>query len=177
LIEWVTIVPREGVTSMNAMNLRTRANFVRGVTPAFFALMWGVPASGQCLGDADCNDFNACTSDACNAGTCEHTPTNVGGPCGNTVNDICTDPDTCDANGNCLPNDAPDGGDCGGPDCLAGLCGPTTYRAQLLPEDGNIGSAPWALARAPRVRVFVRSEDCPGKGFTSSGASAGEPDE
>lgn len=100
-----------------------------------------------CTLNPDCNDHNPCTIDVCDNNVCGHAPRPPGTPCGSSVNDGCTDPDTCNASGQCLPHDTPDGEDCGGPDCLAGQCGATTYRAQLLPEGGNIGSEPRAGAR------------------------------
>jgi hypothetical protein len=101
----------------------------------------------QCAANQDCEDYNACTTDTCDRGGCVHTPTNAGGACGLGINDDCTNPDTCDADGHCLPNNAPDGTGCfqsgfGGGFCTAGLCAPTVFRATLLPEDGNIGSEP-----------------------------------
>ena len=55
-----------------------------------------------------------CTGDDCNNGFCNETldacdlvPTNEGGMCGDDTDNVCTDPDTCDDMGNCLPNNEP----------------------------------------------------------------------
>lgn len=112
-------------------------------------------SSGYCVGmwqinccteHADCDDFNPCTVDSCVADVCQHTNAAPGAPCGSGVDDACTDPDTCDASGQCLTNDTADGEDCGGPDCLAGQCGTASYFAQMLPEGGHIGSEPLGMS-------------------------------
>lgn len=100
-----------------------------------------------CVTNLHCNDFNACTTDTCVQGFCMHAPTNAGGPCGSQIDDDCTDPDTCDADGHCLPNNAPDNTPCVNPDigasvCTAGLCGAPSFQTAALPEDGHLGSEP-----------------------------------
>lgn len=104
-----------------------------------------------CTAPADCNDHNPCTIDSCQGNVCQHANAAPGTPCGSNVDDACTDPDTCNASGQCLTNDTPDGADCGGPDCLGGVCGEIKYRASLLPEGGNIGSEPRDGIRLPEL--------------------------
>ncbi len=59
--------------------------------------------NGQCTctADTDCDDFNDCTTDVCNAGTCENTP----------IPDCCLSDAACD-----------DGDDCTIDVCNAGVC-------------------------------------------------------
>lgn len=64
---------------------------------------------GQCYGDVptDCSQLDGtCHSGFCNSQTnqCETRMNDAGTPCGNSGSSICDNPDTCDANGNCLPN-------------------------------------------------------------------------
>jgi len=107
-----------------------------------FGVCAGTWTTGCCANDDDCDDHNACTSEVCMANACQSTNAAPGTPCGSGVDDDCTDPDACDTNGNCLTMDAVNGDDCGGPDCLGGQCGATTYAATMLPEAGFIGSEP-----------------------------------
>ena len=107
-----------------------------------FGYCVGEHVTNCCNAVADCNDYNACTNDACSNNVCSHTHNPAGTPCGSSSDDACTDPDTCNASGQCLTHDTANGADCGGPNCLGGQCGATTYRAELLPEGGNIGSEP-----------------------------------
>ncbi len=63
---------------------------------------------GSCSVDADCSDQNDCTLESCQGGNCVATgAAPLGTPCGSTTNDACTDPDSCDGAGVCLPNHAP----------------------------------------------------------------------
>ena len=50
-----------------------------------------------CITNGDCDDFDVCTLDACNAGFCEHTPNAA--PCDD--GDACTANDTC-SSGTCV---------------------------------------------------------------------------
>lgn len=65
-----------------------------------------VPFSG-CQNNGDCNDNDACTSDVCNAGTCENTPISC------DDNDACTT-DSCDTLLGCqhVPVNCDDGNPC-----------------------------------------------------------------
>jgi len=62
----------------------------------------------------DCNDDNECTLDRCDAGACVHTPLALGALCGNTTAGECVNPDSCNGNGQCVPNPVPVGTACGG---------------------------------------------------------------
>ncbi len=94
----------------------------------------------ECAEDGECDDDNACTSDACvggfcqntarpngttcpddgndctddecAAGYCTHPPAPAGTSCGDAGVSICSAPDACDDAGSCLPNHAPDGTPC-----------------------------------------------------------------
>jgi hypothetical protein len=107
-----------------------------------FGFCRGTYTFGCCTIAGDCNDHNPCTTDSCAGNTCTHTAAPAGTPCGSGVDGSCTNPDTCNATGQCQANDTADGQDCGGLDCLGGQCGGSRYRASLLPEGGNAGSEP-----------------------------------
>ena len=53
----------------------------------------------------NCDDFNDCTTDTCNAGVCDFVNVASGTPCDD--GQFCTEPDTCNNKGDCLggPND------------------------------------------------------------------------
>ena len=100
-----------------------------------------VCAGGECLGgvQANCNDGNDCTEDACSQATgCTYV--NVAGPCND--GNACTHPDLC-AEGACVP----------GPDiscddnnpCTADSCNPATGCSQVplggACDDGNACTA------------------------------------
>ncbi|NOT00328.1 MAG: hypothetical protein HOP29_06840 [Phycisphaerales bacterium] len=86
-------------------------------------------ASG-CLSPSDCTDGNECTSDSCQVdGVCSFVPRPVRTACGDSTDNPCTDPDTCDGAGACVVNNAADGTSC--PDdrfcngeevCRSGTC-------------------------------------------------------
>ncbi len=89
----------------------------------------------RCDSPSDCNDDNACTNQACVAGTCAFTPVSIGAACGDTAtSDECTAPDTCDGNGVCLPNHQPDGTLCASGHCnLTGVCDCAVERVTTVP--------------------------------------------
>lgn len=103
-----------------------------------------------CTADNQCNDNNACTSDTCTAGACAFTPLPMGTTCGpvdQTIN-VCNLQDTCNGQGACLPNLAPNGTACpdgnlcnGAETCVNGVCsdGPDPCNAPLVcdPADGS----------------------------------------
>ncbi|MCC6994814.1 MAG: hypothetical protein IT370_09415, partial [Deltaproteobacteria bacterium] len=49
---------------------------------------------------ADCNDSNLCTTDACGASGCTHTPVAAGTSCADST--VCNGAETCDASGSCV---------------------------------------------------------------------------
>ena len=57
-----------------------------------------------CQFTGNCDDFNDCTTDTCNAGVCDFVNVSAGSPCED--GEFCTEPDTCNS-GNCVggPND------------------------------------------------------------------------
>jgi hypothetical protein len=86
-------------------------------------------------GDADdCDDSNACTTQACVASFCQFTPVTAGAACGDTTVAECTAADTCSANGVCLANHQPDGTACSGGFCnLTGVCDCAIDRVTAVP--------------------------------------------
>ncbi len=152
-----------GVCSQNQC-LRQPINEDQPCTAPNICITNATCSSGFCVGTwilscctvaADCNDYNPCTNDSCNSNVCTHTNRPPGTPCGSSVVDECTNADVCDNAGVCMKRDAPDGLDCGGPDCLGGQCGPTTYRAQVLPEGSFVGSIPRGIAERPGNDLII----------------------
>lgn len=83
----------------------------------------------ECAVAAECSDGIACTSDVCNSGICNNPPKAAGTACGDASNDTCTNPDTCDGAGACVPNHAANGTSCqagafctSGDVCSGGVC-------------------------------------------------------
>ncbi len=109
----------------------------------------GTRSTGCCNTDADCNDYNACTFDTCEVNVCVRTSEPLGTACGSDADTNCTDPDTCDGAGVCLPNAAADGTTCPGAEpCTSGLCSPVKYTATVLEEGDNdmgvpLGGTEW----------------------------------
>jgi hypothetical protein len=75
---------------------------------------------GSC--DEACDDGNDCTVDICDADECRHPPAEAGALCGSGRDDECTAPDSCDGQGECLPNDAANGNECSDGSCTLGEC-------------------------------------------------------
>ncbi len=105
------------------------------------------PNPGECTGNLDCEDYNDCTSDTCDTGTCVHTPRVAVSSCGSNLDTECTAPDTCLADGTCSSNDVPDGTQCvnagGSPDlCRAGLCGALSFIGEPFSLDEFASSEP-----------------------------------
>ena len=67
-----------------------------------------------CVGDADCNDGNSCTVDACDVdrGRCVFNPGASSAACGDPATGACTAADTCDVRGVCQPNNLQPGTGC-----------------------------------------------------------------
>ncbi len=84
-----------------------------------FAGGWCVNIVAVCTADADCNDNNVCTTDACVNNSCTHT--NNTNTCDD--NNACTANDTC-ANGVCVGGPPPPCDDNNA--CTANQCNPTT---------------------------------------------------
>lgn len=74
--------------------------------------------------DEACDDGNDCTVDICDGAECRHPPADSGARCGSDRADACTAPDSCDGQGQCLPNDAADGSACNDGSCTLGECIP-----------------------------------------------------
>ena len=74
-------------------------------------------------GEPCASDSNDCTKDKCDedlSGECLHTPVSSGSSCGDPSYTECTNPDTCDDDGNCLDNHEPSQTPCGddGTECV-----------------------------------------------------------
>lgn len=91
----------------------------------------GVPDEcdvAECPGDPTCGDVNGNgVPDGCES--CLAPPEPAGTPCGDSSEGRCDHPDTCDGNGSCIPNLAPDDSPCDDglyctieESCLAGQC-------------------------------------------------------
>ncbi len=78
----------------------------------------------------DCDDGNVCTTDACSAGACTHTPAGAGGTCDDGA--YCTVDDTCTASGECTG---------GARDCGATMCDEATDSCGTPTEDGGTPDA------------------------------------
>lgn len=78
--------------------------------------------AGVACDEASCSDDNDCTEDICGAEGCEHVPLEAGVACGSSASDECTQPDACDGEGRCEPNDEPPGAECEGGACAGGDC-------------------------------------------------------
>jgi hypothetical protein len=120
------------------------------------------PGDAGCSSDSECDDQNACTLDHCDGGACVTSGFAVlGATCGSALNDECTDPDTCDDNGQCSPNDLAAGTACGNtnddecanPDvCGNGVCLANDVANGSACTDGSCAVGPWAVRRMWRAR-------------------------
>ena len=118
---------------------------------------------GACVGGVvlDCNDNNACTTDACiGDGTCGHT-LNVGNACND--GSACTAGDTCQAGGGCAgvaSVNCDDGNACTTDACQAvdGACDHTATAAGSVCSDGNPCTAPDACDGAGKCATSAT--DC-----------------
>lgn len=69
-----------------------------------------------------CDDGNDCTVDICDGDECRNAPAQLGALCGSGLADECTQPDSCDGQGECLSNHADDGSVCSDGSCTLGAC-------------------------------------------------------
>lgn len=141
------------------------------------------PDGGLCLGSNGC--------EACQNGTCVTLP--AGSSCALTVigedDTACTDPDTCDESGKCLPNHALDGTPCepDGVACTADVCadGVCTYpplgqpsvpaglcSLELSATGGGLQLAVGA-GTYPGVQDFLRFDNGSGEQLYAAGGIAG----
>lgn len=87
-------------------------------------------ANNEADGTACTADANQCTRDICQGGLCTHPNASIGTPCGDATNaPPCNLPDTCNGQGTCQGNQAPNGTDCRDPFfcngmevCRGGVC-------------------------------------------------------
>jgi len=99
---WIVKVASEGTAVAHTYDSR------EGTTPPSLAVTYT-------LVDANCpSDGNECTADTCTPSGCQYLALD-GQPCGDPASTECTNPDTCDANGVCQPNDEDPGTPCGNP--------------------------------------------------------------
>jgi hypothetical protein len=80
-----------------------------GIAPGSSDNAFKVPAAPM-----NCDDGNPCTDESCHPELGCVTTYNTG-PCGDGSDTECTDPETCDGAGSCLPNDVEAGTTCGDP--------------------------------------------------------------
>lgn len=131
------------------------------------------PSIGACLAscvvDADCDDGNACTDDACSGGVCEHADNS--GPCGGDaclvsvcVAGVCTDTET--------PIACDDGND-----CTSDSCDPVTG-CVFAPSSAtytcdNYWNGTTCCAPCNGGCLWLTQDNCVALGGTSSQSSAG----
>lgn len=83
-------------------------NVCQACDPSLNSTGWSPTAEGMaCL-----TDLKECTADKCSAGACAHTNMPAGTSCGSANNSDCDNPDTCNNQGECLPNHKADGSGC-----------------------------------------------------------------
>lgn len=91
------------------------------------------------------DDVNDCTNDSCNAstGVVTHAPVAQGSTCDSAGDTECDNPDTCDAVGNCLDNNEPNGLACNdeGNDCTDDVCGGGVCTHPSEPVGTSCGSS------------------------------------
>lgn len=80
------------------------------------------PDGGDDCAELGCDDQNACTQDTCGSEGCINTPLAAGAECGSSLQEACSAPDTCDGDGLCLDNHAPNGEECDDGSCALGEC-------------------------------------------------------
>jgi N-acetylneuraminic acid mutarotase len=155
-----TAVVRSAVVNVADGNLRVEL-IHKTDNPAIKAIEVLSYAPPECTGNADCNDANPCTTDACVAGNCTHTNNSAtcasdGNSCTNDVcnagtcthsnntaacaddGNVCTN-DVCNAGACTHPSNtavcADDGDACTSDVCNAGTC--THPPANVCADDGN----------------------------------------
>jgi hypothetical protein len=107
-----------------------------------------VVSSSGCTSDLQCDDGNACTTDACSAGTCSHTQKPESTSCGSGV--ICC------------------GGTCRAPTCTTGSCTATsTCKPTGTCNNAGTCSASCSYSNAPDLTVCGSGKCCYGTCDTS----------
>lgn len=138
---------------------------------------------GGCAAHADCNDFNACTSDICSGGVCQNTAINCndGNSCttdGCNLSTGCTHTPiaNCGGGGSCAGVNCDDGKPCTADACFNGVCSNTLIQGMVISftlvnsaTDADIGAlssgAVINLAQTPDVNV--RANLCTNTGTAS----------
>jgi len=113
--------------------------------------------AGECTVREDCSDGNECTDDICEEGACLNVRRDVGTACGDGTDDLCTAPDSCNEEGACVPNHAPDGSECAEGSCAAGACVP-----------GPVGGCPSVVVDSLPIQMSWRTVG--GEDFFNTGA-------
>jgi subtilisin family serine protease len=67
----------------------------------------GIVSASAAVACLDCDDLNDCTADSCDHYGCLYENLDEGTACGSDESSACDNPDTCDADGGCLPNYEP----------------------------------------------------------------------
>lgn len=117
-----------------AQTTTSSAGGVGGMAGGGGAMQGGGGTGGgtPCQIASECGADDDCTAYSCVAGKCQVTYASANAACGDSTDDDCKNPDTCDGNGHCLSNDEADGTNCGsGPaacsdqdTCQGGVCQP-----------------------------------------------------
>ncbi len=143
-------------------------------------------AGAECAADAECDDGNECTDDECSLGACRSSARAAGAACGSLLESECTQPDSCDGAGNCVPNDraadTPCGRD-GSSGCTADACdGAGSCVAQELPagtpcgDDGEGCNSPTCDgAGSCEPAPEPNGSACPGGSCSLGSCVAGQP--
>jgi hypothetical protein len=79
-------------------------------------------AGASCTDESDCDDGNDCTEDTCEDGSCRDAPSAAGVACGDSEPSDCRAPASCDGDGFCAAEAAPNGSACEGGSCTLGEC-------------------------------------------------------
>ncbi|HTV21522.1 MAG TPA: hypothetical protein VMG12_22695 [Polyangiaceae bacterium] len=113
----------------------------------------------SCSVSADCDDSNDCTGDVCTGQVCVFTPLAIGSACGDSASeDECTQPDTCDGAGVCLPNHQPDGTLCEAGHCnTEGACDCAVERVTAVPYGQQ-----WQTTSDTELDVYTDCQTCAG---------------
>jgi hypothetical protein len=100
-------------------------------------------AGAACTDESDCYDGNDCTEDACEGGRCSRAPSAAGVACGDTDVSVCRGLGSCDGEGACVADEAPNGSACEGGSCTLGEC--IAGRPEGCPAE-VVGDLPFAAS-------------------------------
>jgi hypothetical protein len=153
---------------------------------ALSALDAGGDAGAPCQLAAECDDGNECTLEECSAGSCRSSARPAGAACGSAEQSECTQPDSCDGEGNCVANHAAAATPCGrgaSAGCTADACdGAGSCQALDVAAgtpcggDGGGCSAPVCDGTGScEARAEPNGAACPGGSCSLGACVAGQP--